>query len=153
MSALSNSALVYMFEPRVTSEHSTLGGQRVGTMLDATTANANATTAESLKAASGFNYRSILLPALMIALSSSHAYILVRLVIRHLIRRAVWKGSKEERQAREADVEIKRLYIRSLVSSTESGQGQTLASEKTPDAAFWERDDGESELHAITKDM
>jgi len=153
MSALSNSALVYMFEPRVTSEHSTLGGQRVGTMLDATTASANVTTAESLKAASGFNYRSILLPALMIALSSSHAYILVRLVIRHLIRRAVWKGSKEERQAREADIEIKRLYIRNLVSSTESGESQTLALEKTPDAVFWERDDGESELHAITKDM
>lgn len=152
MAALSNSALVYMFEPRLTPEQSTLGGQRVGTMLDATTAKANATTAESLKAAGAFNYRSILLPALMIALSSSHAYILVRLVIRHLIRRAVWKGSKEERQAKESDVEVKRLYIRNLVSSTPGIDDQTLSSD-TPDAAFWERDDGGSELQAITKDQ
>jgi len=153
MAALTNSALVYMFEPRVTSEQSALGGQRVGTMLDATTIEANSTSGESLKAAGMFNYRSILLPALMIALSSSHAYILVRLVIRHLVRRVVWKGSKEERQAKESDVEVKRLYIRNLVSSTEGGDEEALSSEKSLDAAFWERDDGGSELQAITKDL
>ena len=153
MAALTNSALVYMFEPRVTSEQSALGGQRVGTMLDATTVEANSTSGESLKAAGVFNYRSILLPAFMIALSSSHAYILARLVIRHLIRRAVWKGSKEERQAKESDVEVKRLYIRGLVSSTEDGDEKALSSEKSLDATFWGRDDGGSELRAITKDL
>jgi anoctamin-10 len=151
MAALSNSALVYMFEPSETAEVSTFGRHRVGTVLDPTTSNFTSDDC-SKSSGEGFNYSSILFPALMISLSSSHGYLLVRLVIRHLLQRAFWKGSKEERQAKDADAEVKQIYVRSLVESNDSADGM-LEEEKSQDAAFWERDDGIYELQGISKEL
>lgn len=153
MAALSNSALVYLFEPRLTSAQSGFGGRRFGTILDASSASNNLTADASIESAVSFNFKSILLPALMVALSSSHAYLLARLLIRHLLRRAFWKGSKEERQAKEADAEVKRVYIRNLVSSSEGAEKEGLTQEKNEDTTFWGRDDGAYELQSITKEL
>jgi len=152
MAALSNSALVYMFEPNVTADVTAFGGRRVGTTLDPTASTANFTYDGCSKDSSGgFEFSSVLLPALMIALSSSHGYILARLVIRHILQRAFWKGSNEERQAKDADAEVKRVYIRSL--GPESGEEEMLEEERQQDATFWERDDGSYELQAISKEL
>jgi anoctamin-10 len=35
--------------------------------------------------------------ALLLALTASHGYILFRAVVRHILERALWKGSEEEK--------------------------------------------------------
>jgi len=136
MAALSNSALVYLFEPRVTSIESAFGGRRVGTILDTSSASSNLKADASIESVISFNLTSILLPALMVALSSSHAYLLARLLVRHLLRRLFWKGSREERQAKEADADLKRVYIRNLVSSSGEIGTEALNQEKGGDLIF-----------------
>lgn len=153
MAALSNSALVYMFEPRPMYDASAFGQQRVGTILDPAIAKDNETMYKCAKSNGvSATYNSIIMPALLIALSSSHAYLLARLVIRHLLQRAIWKGSKEWRQAKNADAEVKRLYIRNLVESKADVEDLAKGVAKTKRITFWDRDDGSYELQAVAKE-
>jgi len=156
MAALTNSALVYLFEPRSTTSKTLMGGHRVGTTLDAEftpSANVNETSTGIFHDATSFGYQSLLVPSLLIALSSSHAYILARLFIRHLFIRMFWKGSPEERQATQADKEVKALYLRSLTEDVQTEVVNSQVKRDTdPHQLFWDRDDGADEIRAAIKE-
>lgn len=121
------------------------GGKRIGTTLD--DGFSPAPTSTELKQAASFGYQSVLVLSLLIALSSSHAYLVARLLIRHVVLRAYWKGSPEERRAKEGDREVKQLYLRTL-RTADTSEGEVIGSSVTEmeSLAFWDRDDGLEEV-------
>ncbi|KZT43215.1 hypothetical protein SISSUDRAFT_978754 [Sistotremastrum suecicum HHB10207 ss-3] len=135
LAALTNSALVYLFEPGAIGSRAP-----ISTTLDA---QVHTTFRET--------YSNAIVPALLIALSASHGYILARLLIRHIVERFCWKGSREERVLETADREVKAKYLEGL------GGDQVNTTTQKDDlppshAAFWERDDGMDELARAIKE-
>ena len=79
-----------------------------------------------------------LVTALLLALASSHAYIVVRAVVAHLIQRAFWIGSKEQMQGEGVEGDIKRGWLDSVLKK----EGQIDVSDINIQAvdgtdAFW----------------
>jgi anoctamin-10 len=93
LSALTNSALVYLFRPR-------------------------AGTASSVLSASSGKERAqvheVLARALFMALAASHGYIVLRAGVRHVMERALWYGSPEKARLNAAAREVKERYLRSV---------------------------------------
>jgi hypothetical protein len=56
----------------------------------------------------------------VIALLSSHLYLLVRAVLHHLLVRIFWKGTEEEQQAKGADRAVKRFYLQTLIEDSQN---------------------------------
>jgi hypothetical protein len=53
--------------------------------------------------------------ALLLALASSHAYLACRAVVRHLLERAFWLGSSEQKQGEGLEGEVKRRWLRGVL--------------------------------------
>jgi anoctamin-10 len=139
--ALTNSALVYLFSPQDNGPFTA----RLGTTADAAGQSGLSTT-----------WHVLMVPALLIALSSSHAYLLARTAMRHLIHRAIWKSSDEERLLQKAQDEVKSFYLNAIRADEEMSelaiaqltQGSQATSGET---AFWDQDDGLEELRQASK--
>jgi anoctamin-10 len=93
-SALTNSALVYLFRPQ-------------GAV---TTTSAAAGNLEVQRA----NMREVLARTLFIALAASHGFILLRAVVRHVLERVMWYGSEEKKRLDGAAREVKEQYVQSI---------------------------------------
>jgi anoctamin-10 len=141
---LTNTALVRLFEPAAGHGKAAYNATRLD---DGFISVNNADTPEATRS---FHYKGILGPAMLLALSSSHAYILARLAIRHLLVRLFWKGSKEATIAQEADREVKRAYLRQLEFAR--GTGSTTTDKPQP-RDFWERDEGSEEISRGSKEL
>ena len=93
----------------------------------------------------------------------------MRGIIRHVLVRLLWKGSREEKEAERRETAVKQEYLRSIgiadVADTDaqgaltvdgSGPHQDGATEPNrtviPCQAFWEHDEGFEELSKGVKD-
>ncbi|KAI5124246.1 hypothetical protein M0805_005095 [Coniferiporia weirii] len=131
LSALTNAALVYLFHPTAFSSSSSLSSEpAVGTALDAHTSSAGASafssSSSSLPASGTAPYTpaTLLLPALLLALSASHAHALARLFVRHVLERAAWRGSAAAAEAEAAERAVKTRYLRSIGVVGVDGEGE-----------------------------
>jgi anoctamin-10 len=114
LSALTNSALVYLFHPRS------------GTVE---TAPLSIT-----------HMQDVLARALFIALAASHGYIVLRAAVRHVLERALWYGSPEKARLDASAREVKARYLESVegptafgaITSASAGVGATAKDEAAP---------------------
>jgi len=148
LSALTNSALVYLFRPPDQPNH------ELRAMM-----NANVTDeSQHLKhhrpnglAAT----RELLMSALLIALLASHGYLVVRAAVRHLLNRAMWTGSKEMKEAERVEREMKEKYLSSFgqyAPGEDVMLEREMTSEKDEWASFWTMDEGMDDIGKMIKD-
>ncbi|THG94392.1 hypothetical protein EW145_g8149, partial [Phellinidium pouzarii] len=167
LSALTNAALVYLFHPAVfpspSSSSSSSSGFTTGTALDGSPSSPSAFSA-LFTPSTPHTPATLLLPALLLALTASHAHALARMAVRHVLERAAWRGSREAREAEEAEREVKRMCLRSLgVDGVEGEVGRETSerdgaldsvdrkNEDDP-TGFWTRDEGIDEIQKAAKD-
>ncbi|GJJ11388.1 hypothetical protein Clacol_005621 [Clathrus columnatus] len=93
----------------------------------------------------------LLMPALLVTLASSHGYILLRAAIGHIVRRAVWNGSSEEREIKRVGEVVKEAYLGKVSLSKDGnapfGVSVGLSADEVEsndlsdmERLFWERD-------------
>jgi anoctamin-10 len=100
LSALTNSALVYLFRP---SAETTAAG-----MASLSTLGKGRVEIERAR------MQEVLARALFIALAASHGYILLRAAVRHVLEHALWYGSAEKKRLDAASREVKERYLQSV---------------------------------------
>jgi anoctamin-10 len=105
LSALTNSALVYLFRPR---------GTATTTSTTRTSAAAAAVPAAGHVETQRANMQEVLARTLFIALAASHGFILLRAVVRHVLEHVMWYGSEEKKRLDRAAREVKEQYVRSI---------------------------------------
>ena len=137
---LTNSALVYLFRPL---DHC----KAIGTSLD---------HGHRYLASRTAGPREILAAALLVALGASHGYILVRVAVRHVLERLMWRGSAEEREAESVETAVKEEYLRNLgvadVASAGAGEIAEADAKESEVDSFWTYDEGMDELSRETKE-
>jgi anoctamin-10 len=133
LSALTNSALVYLFR----SSHRPDGWGQLFS--------------------SGQESKNLLISATLIALASSHGYLLLRVAVRHLVERVAWKGNLEVELSKKAEMHFKEMHMKSV----ESQKGSELQKEvkvnedDVVDAStrtFWQFDEGLEEIRRAVKE-
>ncbi|KAL1702008.1 calcium-activated chloride channel-domain-containing protein [Schizophyllum commune] len=145
LGTLTNAALVYLFHPaspRTAQVFSTLSS-----WLEASE-GAQAATAHGL-----------LTSAVIIALIASHVYVVLRTVVRHVVDRVVWHGSKEVREWEQEEREMKARLLQAELKAAGQEQSAEL-SPRSPTVEddlgalkdFWEHDDGLEEIHRLSKE-
>ena len=145
LSALTNSALVYLFRPRQSL------------MREQPVSQGNADTANQ-------RTRWLVFTAILIALASSHGYLLLRVLVRHIAERLVWNGSREvqewesnERAVKErclAILERENSFARVHAAVGDDGDVDELDGDGFDgggDDAFWQFDEGLEEIRRIGK--
>lgn len=137
LAALTNAALVYMFRPATPHP----AGVRMGTSPTDHTFHASHVSQHSAW--------DLATPALLIALSSSHAFLAARVLVRHILERLFWERVPEQRLAEKRGQEVKEVYLRSLQQEVKTpGLG---ADDGAESSAFWARDDAKGELQRRLK--
>ncbi|KAF8323489.1 calcium-activated chloride channel-domain-containing protein [Cantharellus anzutake] len=143
LGALINAALVYLFNPHF----GTLSSQSL---------TAKHTTASDTGLNSVFSSASsrntIMIAALLTALASSHAYIGLRVVVRHVLERVMWKGSEEEKILEDFKVKLREAWLEEhgVVTSTGDGDEMKGISDSELSPSFWE-DEGLAEIQSAAK--
>lgn len=142
--ALINSALVFLFYRGTT---------------DPNVVDANFVS-EPLSESFVRTLQSAIFPAVLIALSSSHAYILVRELVKHILVRAVWRGSEADIKLTKSERDVKRMWLNEVGGSAKVVGSGGLESEKramegatTANSApsFWDDDEGVAEIRRDSK--
>ncbi|KAG2053751.1 DUF590-domain-containing protein [Suillus hirtellus] len=147
LSALTNSALVYLFRPPDQQEN------ELGTMVAANATDGsqhlNHHPLPSLAAT-----RELLMSALLIALFASHGYLVMRAAVRHVLKHAIWTGSKEMKEAEHVEREMKEKYLSSLGQCTPDEDVMLeVTDEKDEWATFWIIDEGKDDIGKMLKDL
>jgi anoctamin-10 len=114
ISALTNSALVYLFRPRAAALSSTTATGTAGT------GDVPGTGRMEFERA---HMREVLERALFIALAASHGYIVLRTIVRHVLERTMWYGSPEKARLDAAGREVKARYLQSVGGAATVGIG------------------------------
>jgi anoctamin-10 len=124
LSALTNSALVYLFRPQGTAT----------TTTTRTSAAAAAVPAAGHVEIRRANMQEVLARTLFIALAASHGFILLRAVVRHVLERVMWYGSEEKMRLDGAAREVKEQYVQSIQrrGGTSGGGSPPLGLDATP---------------------
>ena len=165
LSALTNSALVYLFRPQGTAT----------TTSTTRTSVAAAGHVETQRA----NMQEVLARTLFIALAASHGFILLRAVVRHVLEHIMWYGSEEKKRLDRAAREVKEQYVQSIQrrgsisgGTPPLGSGATRSTEPTTPSVplpavvaeeeqrvgspfgdeFWQFDEGLDEIRKSIKD-
>ena len=158
VSALTNSALVYLFHPNATGAATVKTSETVP----------GVGRVEMERAAL---MHEVLGRALFIALAASHGFIVLRAVVRHVLERAMWYGSPEKKRLDAAAQELKERYFQSAhcgaVSVAPLGPGASAGAnaegtgpvegegqrpETPPQDEFWQFDEGLDEIRKGIKD-
>jgi anoctamin-10 len=156
--ALINAALVYLFRPASSSPSSPIP-PTFSDGIHNLTAGDNMST---VPIARGATTRDAVIQAALLALGASHAFIAVRTVVRHVLERVLWRGSKDEARVEKAEREVKETYLKSL--ELDKIEASSSAGEKKKKSAggatttkemdeFWEFDDGLEEIRRAVKDL
>ena len=132
LSALTNSALVFLFHDpyRITAD-----------------ANPNGS-------ATRLPTCDIVSRTLFIAFAASHGYIILRVAVRHLLERIMWKECEEKARMDTTAREVRQQYLQTVserIAPAET-QGQSSASPPPPPSEFWEFDEGVDEIRKGIKD-
>ncbi|KAG8860323.1 hypothetical protein FRB96_003972 [Tulasnella sp. 330] len=155
--ALVNSALVYLFYhpidgTTVVSKIYSMGDNNANSTSGTTREDARFLTS-SLESSAASTLSSMLYPALFIALSTSHAYFIVRVFVRHLLERALWRGSAAQVKLEKSEKDVKRSWLKDVGGGakiegtgevTTGGTGNGTSGEGMP-LSFWEDDQGLTE--------
>ncbi|KAK7687670.1 hypothetical protein QCA50_008885 [Cerrena zonata] len=145
LAALTNSALIYLFRP---TDHC----KPIGTSLEKHHSHLNDGDSST---------RELVFSAMLVALAASHGYMIVRVVVRHVLERLLWKGSKEEKEAERLETVVKVQYLKSLGVADVREEKRGLAEKVGPSEdeeitdgvkAFWEFDEGLDEIQRVLKD-
>ncbi|KAI6155945.1 calcium-activated chloride channel-domain-containing protein [Pisolithus tinctorius] len=148
LSALTNSALVYLFRPpdHELSTQMDVNGD-VGTHLHhhhhGHGRNGLAATKELLG------------HALLVALLASHGYLLLRTIVRRILELAIWRGSEEAKEAERVNREMKEKYLKqctSLTGETKPVSVEASAGVRDEWEGFWAVDEGVEEIQKLVKD-
>lgn len=125
LSALTNSALVYLFRPQGTATAAT---------TTRTFAEAVAVPTAGHVEIQRANMKEVLARTLFIALAASHGFILLRAVVRHVLERVMWYGSEEKKRLDSAAREVKEQYVQSVErrGSIDGGGSPPLGLGATP---------------------
>lgn len=140
LSALTNSALVFLFRDphRVAADPNTNGSATRQPTCD------------------------MISRTLLIAFAASHGYILLRLAVRHLLERIMWKECEEKARMDTTAREVRQQYLQTVseriapLDTTTGTQVQSSASSSSssppPPSEFWEFDEGVDEIRKGIKD-
>ncbi|KAF8705280.1 hypothetical protein RHS03_05625, partial [Rhizoctonia solani] len=121
--ALTNAALVYLFRPMTVDSHGrTTTAAQSGSPFLTTTLGREIKIPHFPATNTTFGGRlglthatstllTAVLPAILTALAASHAFFVVRALVKHVIERAVWRGSDEYRALGKAEREVKRKFL------------------------------------------
>ncbi len=91
-----------------------------------------------------------MITALLIALASSHAYIFLRAVIRHILERVMWKGSKEDNVLEGLKVKMREAWLEEHGAMASIGDGGWVGGAGAGGSSFWE-DEGLVEIRNAVK--
>jgi len=120
VSAVINSALVYLFSPTAT------------VVVDRPT---------------------LLLRAVLVALASSHGFLILRFAVSHLMERACWKGSREELDNENIEKQVKDVCLKALNAEAETDSSRHFVEDKDEGIDdFWKYDEGLEEIQKALKD-
>ncbi|TCD69087.1 hypothetical protein EIP91_008729 [Steccherinum ochraceum] len=145
LAALTNSSLVYLFRPSDQCKP-------MGTSLS---------HKHHHLASQDSSTKTLLFTAMLVALAASHGYMIVRVLVRHVLERVLWKGSREERESERLDSVVKKEYLKTLgVADVAQGvEAEKRETKQVADSAisdgekaFWEFDEGLQELEKGIKD-
>ena len=179
LGALTNSALVYLFSPRLLSDHnrlddiSNLASVASKTLLNVT--GPSLPTSEQLTGASGTLSKAtlvvdgsittssslspthgLLLKAILVSLVASHGFLLVRVFIRHVLQKIFWKSSSEVKEREREERHVKAQFL--SASGVEGGKFILMHGGSHEEAAdkdsmgFWDHDEGLEEIQRISKE-
>ncbi|KIJ58790.1 hypothetical protein HYDPIDRAFT_33800 [Hydnomerulius pinastri MD-312] len=143
LSALTNSALVYPLD----HVH--------GEMATATNAED-----DRLPEHSGYNgiaaTKELLVSVLFITLLASHALLLLRTAVRHILELPICRGSKEMKEAERVEREIKERYLEQCSTGAAEGEAvkrEPVVQDKDDWSSFWAVDEGLEEIQKTVKDV
>ena len=164
MGALMNAALVYLFSPGYGAGATSAPANAIKRVTKDSINDAPTTATTS--PATLKETRHLLLKAALVALLASHAFILVRLVVRHIFDRVFWRGSREleerdreVREVRKGELRaglgegefLRRVEVEKVVIEREFGV-ESEDEEITDEMGFWEEDQGAEEIRRILKE-
>lgn len=144
LSALTNSALVYLFRP---PEHAVVPVEME--------VNASADGHLHYPRGNGIAAtKELLAHALLVALLASHGYLLLRAAVRRILELAIWRGSKEAKEAERVEREMKEKYLAQVGSLTEGAKASTADAvyDSGEWESFWASDEGLDEIQRLVKD-
>ncbi|KAG6918168.1 hypothetical protein DXG01_016153 [Tephrocybe rancida] len=165
LSALTNSALVYLFCPRSVNSCSATPDAHTS-QLDRVHQHLIIGADSEGSAAT----KELLLTALLIAFAASHGYFFLRVIVRHVIERVFWKGSEEVKEREKDDREIKGKFLQGYLvedarKSEAAAQPDDAADATTVEArqgistdadavfGFWDNDEGLEEISRVSKEV
>lgn len=168
LGALTNSALVYLFSPSLLPSTSTvISTPDMSEFTVETLINKTNPADQDISGVSFSATADLLMKAALVALLASHGFILVRLVIRHIVDRVFWRGSKE---LEERETEIRRAREGELKGNNNGSKiggekvlierevlsGKTVSADEVTGEVdqmhFWEHDEGVDEIRRISKE-
>ena len=100
--------------------------------------------------------KELLLSAFLVALLASHMYFVLRAVVSRTLELAIWRGSKEMKEAERVEREIKEKYLAQCpttpLQSPLDSQQSAGVEEEDEWASFWATDEGLEEIRKSDKD-
>jgi len=93
--------------------------------------------------------QSILEWTALVALLASHEFLFMRWVVRSVVERVFWRGSEEQRESEEVELQVKDICLKSL--KPDQVQASGFAKDQDTDD-FWKQDEGLSEIQKALKD-
>lgn len=170
LSALTNSALVYLFCPRSQSYCSATPSGHTS-QLDKVhqhlfSASGTQAPDDGADQSTGAT-RELLMTALLIALAASHGYMIIRVIIRHVVEMLVWKGSDEVKEREREERDVKEKFLTSVVGDEEArnsvrnpavednraGDNGESAIRNEEGTGFWDNDEGLEEIMRVSKEV
>jgi anoctamin-10 len=86
----------------------------------------------------------------LIALSASHGYIILRAVTRHVLERALWKGCAEAREGDRKERVVKQTYLKGVTENLAASMSKEKRTTEDASSILW-RDDGRAQLEKWIK--
>jgi len=96
-----------------------------------------------------------------VALAASHGYLILRGIVRHIVERIWWKGSREVQEREREERLTKEKFLDGNIggakgtSLVEPKEKVKLPVERGPEAGdtgFWEHDEGVDEIKRLVKE-
>ncbi len=145
LASLTNASLVYLFCPRSQVHCNTTPSSidKVSQLFSAAGVagiEGQAATMDLLKT------------ALLVAFAASHGYMLLRVVVRHVVERIVWKTSEEVKEREREEREIKESFLRGTAEKGEDDVAEVKRADADADEVFWNHDEGLQEIQRISKE-
>lgn len=153
--ALTNSALVYLFCPRSSTNcENGAGGSTLHKVHQRLIMASGGIDSDG----SGFvdgggrETKELLLTAVLIALAASHGYMIVKAVVRHVVERVMWKESAEVKEREEREREVRETFLKGLHIDEGNGDVAEQSQDDFPAEPFWQHDEGQEEIQRISKE-